>query len=117
MGSTLGHLTQAYPLRLVGLALATSLSSWLNVLLLGMALSARLGRWSDMRSTTLKSIVLSMAIGLGAWLTPANKYVSLVLIAVWAVVYMALAVALKVEEATLLLAFIRKRLVRRAGTP
>ena len=102
-----------FPFKLVGLALATSLSSWLNVLLLGLAMRAKLGQWSDIRGTTLKSIFLSAVIGIGAWLTPVNKYAALALIAVWALVYMALAVAIRVEEASLLVEFIKKRLARR----
>jgi putative peptidoglycan lipid II flippase len=114
MGPTLGHWASIYPLKLVGLALTTSLSSWMNVLLLGLALRSKLGSWSNMRSTTLKSMLLSTVIGLGAWLTPVNKYAALALILVWAVVYMVLAVVLRIEEATLLLEFFRKRLARRA---
>jgi putative peptidoglycan lipid II flippase len=105
-----------FPLKHVGLALATSLSSWLNVWLLSRALSTNLGQWADLKRTTMISTALSIFIGLGAWLVPVNKYAALALIVVWAVVYMGLAAALRVEEATLLLEFINKKLLKRAKT-
>jgi len=95
-----------FPLGHVGLALATSLSSWLNVLLLGRALGAKVGQWADIRRTTLVSSLLSAAIGLGAWFTPVNKYLALCLIGVWAVAYLGMAAALRVEEASMLMDFV-----------
>jgi len=102
-----------FPMGHVGLALATSVSSWLNVLLLARALNAKVGRWADMTRTTVISSALSLMIGLGAWLTPVNKYVALALIVVWAVVYMAGAYLLRVEEASMLADFLLRRLKRR----
>jgi len=103
---------------LAGLALAASLSSWLNVLLLALALRKKTGTWFEWGRTTWVSCALSLVIGLGAWLTPVgNKYLALALIAVWAALYMALAVAFRVEEATLLLGFVRRRLKRAPGKP
>jgi putative peptidoglycan lipid II flippase len=105
-----------FPLKHVGLALATSLSSWLNVWLLGRALHARAGKWASFGRTTPVSMALSLLIGLGAWLLPLNNYASLAMIAVWAVVYMALAALFKVEEAALLLDYARRKILKR-GKP
>jgi len=102
-----------FPLDLVGLALATSLSSWLNVWLLGRALHAKVGPWAELSRTTWISAGLSLLIGVGAYLLPVNNYVALALIAGWAVVYMGLAVALRVHEADMLMDFIKKRIARR----
>ncbi|MBI4806377.1 MAG: murein biosynthesis integral membrane protein MurJ [Desulfovibrio sp.] len=101
-----------FPLKHVGLALATSLSSWLNVWLLGRALGASIGPWSQLGRTVWVSSGLSVLIGLGALLTPVNKYAALAMIAVWAVVYMALAVILKVEEASMLLEFVKRKIFK-----
>jgi putative peptidoglycan lipid II flippase len=101
------------PLGQVGLALATSVSSWLNVWILARALSARQGAWADIGRTAWPSAGISVLIGLGAWLTPVNNYAALALIAVWAALYMGLAAAFKVEEAALLLEFVKKRIARR----
>jgi len=97
---------------LAGLALAVSLSSWLNVGILALAFRKKTGAWFKYGRTTGISVALSLLIGLGAWLTPVNKYLALALIVVWAALYMVLAMVFKVEEAMLLLGFIRKRLAR-----
>lgn len=105
--------TLMFPLDLVGLALATSLSSWLNVWLLGRALRAKVGPWAELSRTTGISAGLSLFIGVGAYLTPVNNYAALALIAVWAVAYMGMAVLLRVHEADMLMEFIKKRIARR----
>lgn len=117
-------------LGLVGLALATSLSSWANVLLLSRALNAKIGPWSSLARPLLINLGLSLIIGLLAWGTAAGNLaavglapagfgagngLALVLILLWAAVYMALAAFLRVEEATMLLAFLKKRAVRRSS--
>lgn len=104
-----------FPLDLAGLALATSLSSWLNVWLLARDLRARLGRGPVLGRTTAVSAMLSLLVGLGAWLVPAGVYGSLALIAVWAGGYMLAAALLKVEEALLLTDFLKRRLTGRRG--
>ncbi|MFP5240589.1 MAG: murein biosynthesis integral membrane protein MurJ [Acidobacteriota bacterium] len=102
-----------FPLAHTGLALATSLSSWLNVWLLWRALRTHLGDWAQMGRGVALSAALSLLIGLGAWLTPVGKYAALALIAFWAVAYLLLASALRVEEAKLLTGFVWRRLARR----
>ncbi len=103
MGST-GH---------VGLALATSVSSWVNVLVLGCILRRKLGgRWYAPGRTTLVSAILSLGVGYGAYLTAGHPLLSLGLIGAWAVAYMAVASMLRVEEARMLTDFARRRLRR-----
>ncbi len=115
----------------VGLALATSISSWANVLLLNRALNKKIGRWSGLTRPLLVNLGLSMIIGLLAWGTTAvnltavglGKFgpyaagngLALALIAVWAGLYMALSVLFRVEEATMLLDFVKKRMRRRSA--
>ncbi|OLN24403.1 putative peptidoglycan lipid II flippase MurJ [Desulfovibrio sp. DV] len=104
MGST-GH---------VGLALATSVSSWVNVAVLGVILRRKLGgRWFRPGKTTLIGTVLSIGVGFGAYATADRPYLSLVLIAGWAVAYMAVASMLRVEEARMLTDFALRHLRRK----
>ncbi|WP_428559839.1 MAG: murein biosynthesis integral membrane protein MurJ [Solidesulfovibrio sp. DCME] len=100
----------------VGLALATSISSWVNVLVLGVVLRKKLGgAWFRPGRTTLIGLVLSCGVGFGAYATADHKYLSLVCIVGWAMLYMAVAALLRVEEARLLMDFVCRRLRRRAG--
>jgi putative peptidoglycan lipid II flippase len=96
-----------------GLALATSLSSWANVLLLSRAMSKKIGKWSDMSRCLIISSGLSLLIGVCASLTVFNKWLALALILVWAVVYMALAALLRLEEATMFLDFLKRKVLSR----
>ncbi len=97
----------------VGLALATSISSWFNVLVLGTILRKKLGgSWFAPGRTTAWGTVLSIGVGFGAWATAGHAVLSLALIAVWAVAYMAAASLLQVEEARMLTDFAMKRLRR-----
>jgi putative peptidoglycan lipid II flippase len=100
----------------VGLALATSISSWFNVLVLGFILRKKLGgRWFAPGRTTLWGAILSLGVGLGAYATARYPYPALAGIAVWAVAYMALASLFRVEEARMLTDFVCRRLQRRKG--
>jgi len=101
------------PMGHVGLALAASVSSWLNVWLLARALTAKAGPWLAPGRTTAVSALLSVAVGLAAWLTPVGPWAALALIAVWALGYMALCFALRVEEARMLMDFTLRRVLRR----
>lgn len=101
------------PLAHVGLALATSISSWVNVLILGLILRRKLGgSWFAPGRTTVVGMLLSAGVGGGAYATAGHPYLALVLIVGWAVVYMAAASLLNVEEARLLTNFVRRRLQR-----
>lgn len=98
----------------VGLALATSISSWVNVLVLGVILRKKLGgAWFAPGRTTLLSLLLSGGVGAGAYATAGHPALSLVLIAAWAVGYMVVASWCGVEEARLLTDFALRRLRRR----
>jgi putative peptidoglycan lipid II flippase len=104
MGST-GH---------VGLALATSISSWVNVAVLGVVLRRKLGgTWFRPGRTTFIGTVLSVGVGFGAYATAERPVLSLLLIAGWAVAYMGVASLLRVEEARMLTDFVRRRLGRK----
>ena len=97
----------------VGLALATSISSWFNVLVLGIVLRKKLGgRWFAPGRTTLCGAVLSCGVGFGAYATANHPYLSMVLIMGWAVAYMGAAALLRVEEARMLTDFAMRRLRR-----
>ena len=106
------------PMAHIGLALATSVSSWFNVLVLGLILRRRLGGpWFRPGRTTLIGALLSCGVGLGAYATAGRPYVSLVLIVVWAVAYMGTASVLRVEEARMLTDFLLRRLRRKTCRP
>ena len=97
----------------VGLALATSVSSWVNVLVLGVVLRKKLGGpWFRPGRTTVIGTLLSLGVGAGAYATAGRPYLSLALIVVWAVAYMGAASVFHVEEARLLTDFVRRRLRR-----
>ncbi|KHK00692.1 murein biosynthesis integral membrane protein MurJ [Desulfovibrio sp. TomC] len=103
MGST-GH---------VGLALATSVSSWVNVAILGIILRRKLGgTWFRPGRTTLVGTLLSIGVGFGAYATASRPYLSLILICGWAVAYMGVASLFQVEEARMLTDFALRRLRR-----
>jgi len=97
----------------VGLALATSISSWVNVLVLGVILRRKLGgSWFAPGRTTLLGTLLSVGVGFGAYATADRPFLSLVLIIGWAVAYMGVASLLRVEEARMLTDFVRRKLRR-----
>lgn len=98
----------------VGLALATSVSSWVNVLVLGVILRKKLGGpWFRPGRTTVIGTALSCGVGFGAAATAGHPYLALLLIAGWAVAYLGVASLLHVEEARMLTDFIGRRLRRR----
>ncbi|UJX40052.1 murein biosynthesis integral membrane protein MurJ [Desulfovibrio sp. JY] len=108
-------LTLMGPTAHVGLALATSISSWVNVAVLGVILRKRLGgSWFRPGRTTVIGALLSCGVGLGAYATADRPLLALALIFVWAVAYMGLASLLRVEEARMLTDFVRRRLRRKA---
>ncbi|UIJ37909.1 murein biosynthesis integral membrane protein MurJ [Desulfobaculum bizertense] len=93
----------------LGLALATSLSSWLNAAFLVWRLRGRLGRWASYHRIVPVFLGLSIVIGCGAWGTvPLGKW-AVVLIPVWAAVYAVGALLCRIPEATMLLDAVRRR--------
>jgi putative peptidoglycan lipid II flippase len=104
-----------FPLAHAGLALASSLSSWVNFLLLARLLRRRLGRWAVADRTTWVASALSLAVGAASYALSGHGVWSLVLILPLAGLYLALAWALKVEEASMLAEFVMKRVKRKTG--
>jgi putative peptidoglycan lipid II flippase len=97
----------------VGLALATSVSSWVNVAVLGVILRKKLGgSWFRPGRTTAIGTLLSCGVGAGAYATSGRPYLSLAAIVLWAVAYMGVASLFRVEEARMLTDFVRRRLRR-----
>lgn len=101
-----------FPLQHVGLALAVSISSFLNFSLLFGSLSKRLGHWPLPPEGGLQTLLLSCGIGVGAWLTADLHPWCLVLIPAWALAYMGAAYLLRMEEARLLAELLRSKVRR-----
>ena len=85
----------------VGLALAVSLASWLNVLLLGRFLRADASWWAWRRDHAVM-LLLSLLLGAGCYATSSWGLVSLLPIPLWAGGYFLLCRVLGMEEARLL---------------
>lgn len=98
------------PMRHVGLALATSISSWVNVLVLGMVLRRKIGPWLDIFRNVALSVLLSALIGVGAYATAPRPYLALALIGLWAPAYLIAGRLLRIEEAVLLTDFVWRRI-------
>lgn len=99
----------------VGLALAVSLSSLLNFVLLYVLLAKKRGARLMPASATYKTGLLSIIIGWGAHATATWHPWWLLLIPAWVVVYMALAVVLRLEEARMFMDVVKARIRRRKG--
>ncbi|QLA16050.1 murein biosynthesis integral membrane protein MurJ [Desulfolutivibrio sulfoxidireducens] len=101
------------PMGHVGLALAASVSSWLNVAILGIVLRKKTGPWMPLDKTLAVSTLLSLCIGLAAYALSGYPILSLACIAPLAVIYMAVAAFLGVEEARMLAGFVGRLVPRR----
>lgn len=100
------------PLGHVGLALAVTVSSAANAVLLGVAL-LRKGRVSVLvPPAMLRLVVLAAVVFYGAWLTRESTWLWLVMIPVWVAAYFGLAHVLKVEEAASLWGVVKRRVRR-----
>jgi putative peptidoglycan lipid II flippase len=101
----------------VGLAVATSLSSWANVLLLIWLLARKKGiNALESSSATLpKVIFLSLIVLVGAGCTASSPLVAFALIPFWIVGFLVLARVWSVPEITMLLDALRSRVVRKRG--
>ena len=97
----------------IGLALAVSVSSVLNVALLSFLLRRRLGNWPMQLSTWLKCAAPSLVIGLLAWASSGLRLAWILLIPVWAVLYFLLARRLGLDEAAMAVDALARRLRRR----
>ena len=101
------------PLAHLGLALAVSISSAANVLLLGLALLRKDGH-SPIPRSMLKSVALSAGVFLGAWLTQGTSWLWLALIPFWVVAYLVVSRMIGMDETDMFLDILRRRLKRRS---
>lgn len=97
----------------VGLALATTISSWVNVLLLMRGLNQRLGHWADFWREAAMYSGMSLVIGGAAWLTVDLGRWAVALIPLWCVGYALAAMALKVPEAQMVADALRRKFLGR----
>ncbi|WP_432738446.1 murein biosynthesis integral membrane protein MurJ [Maridesulfovibrio sp. FT414] len=93
----------------VGLALAVSLSSMLNSLLLAVIMGRRTGISPFPWAGVFKSLLLSGLIGVGAWYSARYDILWFALIPVWVAVYGGGALLLRSEDARLLVGALRRR--------
>ncbi len=98
-----------HPMKHVGLALAVSLSSAANFLLLNFILAKRLGQSVLPGLSAMKSLLLSALIGLGAWTTAESEFFWLLFIPAWVVLYVAASLLLDMEEARLFMTMLKSR--------
>jgi len=101
----------------VGLALASSASAWLNVLILGRLLRRKLGPWYRSEGVIPKITIISVGMGALAWAASFFGNPALLLIPVLAVVYFAAASVLGIEEADLLKEAVWTRLKKPRSKP
>jgi len=99
----------------VGLALASSASAWVNVLLLGFFLRRHCGPWFCPGRDLVLSVALSLVILAGTWFSTSLGTISLLLIPVWVLAYMGAGAFLNVSQARLFTDLLGRRL-RRPGS-
>jgi putative peptidoglycan lipid II flippase len=99
----------------VGLALAVSVASFVNVGLLSVLLRRRIGVWPLGLSHVLRCAAASLAMGLAAWALTGRSLAWLALIPAWAALYFGLARLLGLAEARMLFDALRRRVSRRRG--
>lgn len=86
----------------LGLALAASISSWVNVLLLGTALNKKTGHWLSHRQNMLKMTGISCVLLLAIKFLSVSPWTAVVLIPLWGLAYIAMALAVKLPEASII---------------
>ncbi len=99
----------------VGLALAVSVASYVNVACLAVLLRRRLGQWPLMLGPTLKCAAASLIMGLLAWSVAGTHVLWALLIPVWAVAYFLLAGLFGLSESRQLAGALKRRLAARLG--
>lgn len=100
------------PMGHVGLALAVTVSSVVNVALLLWGLRRRFGPWARFARPSAKAAALSLAMGLGALATAGLGWKAVALIPAWGVAFALACVLLKVPEALLYWEAVRRRIRR-----
>ncbi|MFP4428699.1 MAG: murein biosynthesis integral membrane protein MurJ, partial [Desulfovermiculus sp.] len=96
----------------VGLAVAVSLASWGNVLLLARALRRHVGRWFWVQRSLLYMTALSCLLGLGCSLTASWGWWSLAAIPAWAGGYLMATRMLGIPEAKMILSVLKRKMGR-----
>jgi putative peptidoglycan lipid II flippase len=86
----------------VGLALAVSISSWVNVLLLGFYLRKKIGPWFTGAGEILKMILLSFALLAGVTALASFQWIALLSIPLWALGYFYSSLLLKISPGQIL---------------
>jgi len=98
------------PLDHVGLALATTVSSWGNALMLAVLLKRRAPVFTAFARQSLPSLMLSAALFAGAFATLPLGAWSVALVPVWVLVYMGLALLFRLPEAMMVYTALKARL-------
>lgn len=96
----------------VGLALASSVSAWVNVVLLGFFLRRHCGTWFRVNRDTAVSFALSLVMLAGCWMSTRLGPVCLLFIPVWIALYMGAGLLLNVSQARLFADVLGRRLWR-----
>ncbi|ADU61158.1 MAG: murein biosynthesis integral membrane protein MurJ [Pseudodesulfovibrio sp.] len=97
------------PLAHVGLALAVSLSSMLNFVLLHVYLSRKRKASLVPLVASVKTLLLSLGVGVGAYFSASWGLWWLALLPVWAAAYLFMALVLDMDEARLFVDMVRSR--------
>lgn len=97
----------------VGLALASSVSAWINVLLLGFLLRRHLGSWFGLDRDHVLTFLLSFGLLAGCWTSAGLGRISLLFIPLWVALYMGLGLVLNISQARLFADVLGRRLGRK----
>ncbi|WP_285906017.1 murein biosynthesis integral membrane protein MurJ [Pseudodesulfovibrio pelocollis] len=100
------------PMAHVGLALAVSLSSMLNCVLLHICLARKREATLVPLAASIKILILSLGVGLGAHVTASWGLWWLALLPAWVVAYLFMALVLDMAEARLFMDMVRSRIRR-----
>lgn len=96
----------------VGLALATTISSWVNALLLMRGMNRHLGRWAEFGRQALLFLILSTVMGLAAFGTIGMGRWAVALIPMWGLIYAVVTLVMRVPEALMVFDAVRRRVRR-----
>mgnify|MGYP006283799657 CR=1 FL=1 len=99
-----------WPLDHVGLALATTVASWGNAIMLIVMLRRRVPDFMKFIRQSLPSLGLSAVILAGAFITLPLGALAVALVPVWVLAYFGLALLFKLPEAMMVLSALRSRL-------
>jgi putative peptidoglycan lipid II flippase len=102
------------PLDHVGLALATTASSWVNALLLAALLKRRSPGFTAFARQSLPALWLSLAVGLGAWATSGLGAWSVALVPAWVAAYFGLALLFGLPEAKMVSRALKRKFEKQA---